>query len=75
MGGYRRISTNEVTLDRLQTELNVVSDRLNALNKEMMRLSLQKRRERWTEYYTRLGRLTRLQQELESTMASLRREV
>ena len=34
-----------------------LSHHLTALNREMMQLSMEKRRERWMEYYKRLGEL------------------
>ena len=73
MGADRaRSAMNEPRRNALQAEWELVAYRLDALHKEMMRLSSSKRRERWEEYYRRLGELVRHQQELQEAIEALR---
>ena len=51
-------NVNEEQL-RAQIEIDSVWHRLNDLNREMLRLPMDERRERWKEYYARLQALTK----------------
>ena len=55
----------------LKTESDRLSLRVAELNREMMRLPIDKRRARWQEYCGDLGRLMERQRELSTAMDAL----
>ena len=68
MGAYP--SEGAATLESLQAERDLISSHLDTLHEEMMRLALNKRRDRWEEYYTRLDGLARHKQKIETAIGS-----
>ena len=75
MGAEQAKLSRRERIFALAVERDVVSDRLDALNREMMRLSPSKRRERWAEYYRRLCSLVQRHRELEQAMEALRHDI
>ena len=58
----------------LKTELDKLAFRVASLNQEMMRLPIDKRRERWQEYYKDLSWLMKRQQELSGALTQSTRD-
>jgi len=58
----------------LRTERDKLVKEQTELNREMMRLPMDTRRKRWSEYYARLGELTTRRQQIEKTTAAFLNE-
>jgi hypothetical protein len=55
--GYKLLVLKGGAMRDNEAENDRVLHRLLDLNREMMRLPMEERRQRWNEYYTRLGEL------------------
>ena len=71
VGGAVTLIKREAILVRLKAEGDSVLKRQIDLNREMMRLPMAKRRERWQEYYARLSELAKHRQQIEEFAATL----